>query len=163
MNNSIMTAEDIQQRFRMIATEEQIIAGEAQSRLAALETLKINLEAELKRTKDAITYWKTGQAITLREALKLEFDAHLQAGGDPKVHPRITLRRNSKWMFDPKAALTWAQENGIRDVIRVTESLDKRAMDKLVADGHYPDAEEVKSVTIVLPAMLGDLLISDKE
>lgn len=151
----ILTQAQIQARLLEIAKAE---SGAGNDILARLKTFRDALKDTLKLYEEDISDIENLPS-ELRSQLIEDYDAHLQYGGDPKVHPRITLRRNKKWMYDTKAALEWAQEQGIRDVIRVKESLDKRAMNKLVEEGHYPDAEEVHSVSIIIPKMLGDILI----
>lgn len=100
----------------------------------------------------------------LRAELKNDYLAHVEAGGDPNISDRITLKRTKKFQYDKKHALQFVIDNGMPGCIRIKRELDSREFKRLCLDGtiDYPDGEETNTPSVAISQNLGDLLILAK-
>jgi hypothetical protein len=144
MIESIMTAQEIQERLLLIAKAEA-----AHEEL--LEDLRTHLDglramfgiADLER---AIQHLEENPDI-LRSELKELFSDHVAAGGATDIHPLIEFRHVERWQYDETDALAWCEQNAPECI---KPSLKKREFGKVLDEGKYPDAEKVASPVIAI-------------
>jgi hypothetical protein len=147
MMMAIMTAREIEERLFVLAEIEQAVNLE----VADLEYSLSLMAAEIKVAKDGIA--------TLRDRVKTDFLAHVEAGGDPEINPSITFKRTKKFVYDKKAALEFVLANEL-PYTRIETELDANSFKKACQDGtvDYPGGEAVNVPSVAI-GKLGHLLI----
>jgi len=156
----MMTEEEIQERLVEIARAE---SAEAQAAIAELQDARDTLYnfyvAKLDQQLEMIKTFPD----KLRQCLKADFMAHVDAGGDPAIHALVEFRRSTSYEYDKKAALEFVLANDL-PFVRIKKELDANAFKKAVQAGEidYPDGEMVNSPTVAI-GKLGHLLIIGQE
>lgn len=82
--------------------------------------------------------------------------------GDKNIHPNIEVRRKPKaWDYDPDTVLQVARAEGLNDLIRTKEELNRVKLNEALKDGRYPflPVREAAPEMTVSIRPLGDLLI----
>lgn len=145
---TIMTEQEINDRLIEIAKHDDFAQEQLES-----------LEAELFSLKAIIAGVKGGQN-DLRQSLKDDFLAHVNAEGDQDIHDCIEFKRRTTFQYDKKHALEFVKENDL-PYTRVKIELDAVPFKKACQSGEieYPDGETVNQPTVAIPTKLGHLLI----
>ena len=146
-----LSKQEIQSRFVKIARLEE----SSRATIARLHELRDSVDKMLEAL--------TSPPVTMRDDLKCDITSAIESGEDID-HSLVTVRTVKKWSYDRGDALAWAEKNEpevVKTSLKVRD-FEKLLRDPHLFDGEFPNAEQVETIVIALPADLSHVLIGEE-